>query len=136
MMLDDTVQFCNHCGASTNEAVESKDTKIKCLPSFILGLIGSIFGMFGGLCTTMCSVFNSNTTFLFIFCGSVLGLIGACLCLSKARLGSILELISALLIIYCAYFKTGSDMMTVVGLVMLLFGGLIGVIYSFIIKRK
>ena len=136
-ILEDSTQFCDNCGTSTTSSAKTKNETIKCLPSFILGLIGSILGMFGGLCTTMCDVLGGgNAPFLFIFGGSVIGLIGACMCLSKARLGSVLELIGSLMIIYCAFFKTGSGIMTVFGLVLLLAGGLIGVVYSFIIKRK
>ena len=66
----------------------------------------------------------------------MVGLIGACLCFKKAKIGSILELIGSFMIIYRAYFDGGSDFMSVIALVLLLFGGLIGVVYSFIIKRK
>lgn len=110
---------------------------VKCLPSFILGLIGGICGIFGGFCTTMCDVFGGgNAPFLLIFCGSIIGLIGACLCLSKARIGSLLELVSGIMIMICAYGITGSGMMSVIAMLMFLFGGIIGIVYSFIIKRK
>ena len=129
--------FCPGCGQPVVEKQETPHNKSRCLPSFILGLIGSIFGLFGGICTTMCSFgSSSNNAFLFIFGGSLVGLIGACLCLNKAKIGAILEIVAALMIIYRAYFKGGSDFMTVIALLFLLFGGIIGLVYTFLIKRK
>lgn len=138
--IKEETQFCPYCGASlaTKEVVNDYPAvkgKSVCLPSFILGLIGSLFGIFGGICTTMCSVFSSNSAFIWIVGGSLVGLVGACLCLSKSKLGSVLELIGALMIIVRAY-GGGADFMTVIALIFLLFGGLIGVVYSFIIKKK
>lgn len=106
--------------------------KKKCLPAFIIGLIGSIFGLFGGLCTTMCSCgSSSNSAFVMIFLGSVIGMIGTCLCLSKCRIGSIMQLLAAIMIIIRAY-SGGSDFMTVIAFVFLLISGIIGVIYGFL----
>lgn len=139
--LPDDARHCPNCGKEIGASIKSTkvndEKKMRCLPSFILGLIGSIFGMMGGFCTTLCSFgSSSNNAFFFIFVGSVVGLIGACLCLSKAKVGSVLETVAALMIIYRAYFKGGSDLMTVFALLLLLFGGIIGLVYSFIIKRK
>lgn len=138
--IEGGVQFCPNCGNPSSESQEltlKKEEKLRCLPSFILGLIGSLFGMFGGICTTMCSFgSSSNNAFFLIVGGSLIGLIGACLCLNKAKLGSILETAGALMIIYRAYFKGGSDFMTVIALVLLLLGGIVGLVYAFLIKRK
>ncbi len=132
---------CPVCGENSTPnaqpTVSTNKPKLRCLPSFILGLLGSIFGLMGGICTTMCSFgSSSNSAFFFIFVGSLVGLVGACLCLSKAKIGSILETVAALMIIYRAYFGGGSDFMTVIALLLLLSGGIIGLVYSFIIKRK
>ena len=146
--------FCKHCGnvieddaticPNCNSAVSENQTKKKetthetrCLPSFILGLIGSIFGLFGGICTTMCSVGNSgNSAFIFIFGGSLLGLIGACKCLNNVKIGAILETASACLIIFRAFSNFGADFMTVIAILLLLSGGLIGLFHAFVRNRK
>lgn len=111
----------------------------KFLPSFILGLIGSIFGILGGFCTTLCTSFSSssrgNMAFILIIGGSIVGLIGACQCLKNVRRGSILQLIAALMIIICAYGISGADFQTVLAMLLLLFGGAIGLIRSFIVKK-
>lgn len=123
-------------GKAANNMGTTKEYQ-RCLPAFIIGLIGSIFGMFGGLCVTMCDWrTGGNAPFLLIFGGSVVGLIGACLCMSKAKTGSILELIGGVMIIICAYGITGADVMSVFAMVLLLIGGLIGIIDSFIVKHK
>lgn len=139
--ITDESAFCPNCGSeqSAGEVTPPQkpvEKKVKCLPSFIIGLIGSILGMFGGLCTTMCSCGSaSNSAFLLIFLGSIVGMIGTCLCLSKAKTGSLLQIGGAIMMIIHAYSK-GSELLTVFGLVLLLFAGIIGVIYSFIIHKK
>ena len=131
---------CTHCGKALTTCVSTdspkNEAKLRCLPSFILGIAGSLLGILGGICTTMCSMGNSNSAFFLIVGGSLIGLIGACLCLNKAKLGSILEMVGAIMIIYRAYFRGGSDFLTVIALLFLLFAGLIGLVYAFIIKRK
>lgn len=141
--LNEGDKHCNKCGESVNETItpQNKNTPDKCLPAFVLGLIGSIFGIFGGFCTTMCvslslSESKSNSAFFLIFCGAIIGLIGACLCLNKPKVGSILELASAIMMIICAYGITGSDFMTILSFLLLLAGGIVGAAYAFIIKRK
>ena len=138
--LNEGEQFCSKCGAKVNEDIILQDKKnpSRCLPAFILGLIGSIFGIFGGLCTTMCSFISSqgNAAFLLIFGGAIIGLIGACLCLNKPKIGSVLELVSAIMMIICAYGISGSDFMTIIALLLLLVGGIIGAVHSFIINNK
>lgn len=139
--IENGIEVCPNCGQSVASEIQTKTSedksKLRCLPSFILGLIGSVFGLMGGICTTMCSFgSSSNNAFFFIFVGSLVGLIGACLCLNKARVGSVLETVAALMIIYRAFFKGGSDFMTVIALLLLLSGGIIGLFYSFVIKRK
>ena len=137
----DNCVLCPHCGAEQSSSEKSTEQlpveeKDKCLPSFIIGLIGSIFGMFGGLCTTMCSCgSSSNSAFLLIFLGSVVGMIGTCLCLKKAKTGALLQLLGALMMIVRA-FSEGAELLTVFGLVLLLLAGIIGVTCSFLKSRN
>ncbi len=139
--IKDDCKFCPVCGTEQlsdekSSAQLSVEKKEKCLPSFIIGLIGSILGMFGGLCTTMCSCgSSSNSAFLLIFLGSIVGMIGTCLCLNKSKIGSLLQLLGAVMMIIHAYSK-GAEFLTVFGFVLLLFAGIIGVIYSFLIRRN
>lgn len=148
----DGSKYCDRCGYPTDNITVSsstpntkaetnnEDAGNKCLPAFILGLIASIFGMFGGFCMTMCTGMMcmdsaSNFAFFFIFCGSILGLVGACLCLNKALLGSILQLVAALFIIIYAYGMVGAEFMTILAMLLFLAGGIVGIIFYFI-KRK
>lgn len=120
-----------------NGKTDIKQEQHRCLPAFIIGLIGSIMGLFGGLCMSMCDLATGGIApFLLIFGGSVVGLIGACLCMSKAKTGSILELIGSVMIIICAFGITGAEFMSVFAMVLLLVGGLVGVVDSFFIKHK
>lgn len=136
---------CKNCGVElTNTNAElcpnciNKAGGIKFIPSFILGLIGSLFGISGGFCMTMCtSLYSSGmSAFLLIFGGSIVGLVGACKCLKDAKKGSILEIIGAIMIIICAYGITGSDISTLFGMLLLLIGGIIGLIYSISKTKK
>lgn len=158
--ITEHTKYCDNCGCSTdaksnNLNTEHKQTDIseekvrnKCLPAFILGLIASIFGMLGGLCMTMCtgaiegissSLYPSNSlanlastfAFIFIFCGSIVGLIGACLCLNKVLKGSILQIVAALMIIIYAYGMAGAEFMTILSMLLFLAGGIIGIVFWF-----
>ena len=110
----------------------------RCLPSFILGLVASLFGIMGGLCTTMCDSLISNgvAPFVLIVGGSVIGLVGACLCMNKAKIGSILQFVAAILIIICAYGVTGAELMTIIAMILFVISGIVGVIFAFVINRK
>ncbi len=147
--LPEGSKFCAKCGHSTaepenitneNSCISALKQENKCLPAFILGLIASIFGMFGGFCMTMCagviSSSASNFAFFFIFCGSILGLVGACLCLKKALLGSVLQLAAALMIIIYAYGMVGAEFMTIFSMLLFLAGGIIGIVFSIIKTSK
>ncbi|MBQ9774152.1 MAG: zinc ribbon domain-containing protein [Clostridia bacterium] len=136
-------RYCSRCGTDFNDAIQHqvgaqnpKSENLpssnavfgyfleykKCLSAFIVGLIGSIFGMFGGICTSMCSCFSSSASgsaFLFIFGGAVIGLIGSCMCLNKARIGSVLQLIGTLMIIIRA-FALGAEFFTIFSFLILL----------------
>ena len=140
--------YCEKCGMEIHnsegiclncEGGKKVKNGVKFLPSFILGLIGSLFGISGGLCVTMCtSIFSSSyglSALVLILGGSIVGLIGACKCLTNAKLGSLIEIVAAIMIIICAYGITGSDMSTVVAIIMFLTGGIVGLLYS-IAKEK
>ncbi len=129
-ILSDCDTFCPRCGNPVYPV--KKDDAGKFLPSFILGLIASIFGMGGGLCVTMIDSFGGSgvAPFLLIFGGSIVGLVGACKCLTDVKKGSILELIAALLIIICAFGITGGDIGTVLALLLFAVGGAVGFIHS------
>lgn len=154
--LESGARFCNNCGASVYKNVSTaysnstqnngedpkKDlsgyinSNRRCLSAFIIGLIGSIFGMFGGLCTTMCSCGSaSNTAFLLIFCGSIAGMIGSCMCLNKARTGSIMQVCAALVIAFRVY-NGGAEIMSILSWILLLIAGIIGIIKSFVIDKS
>jgi len=87
--------YCKNCGAQINNvdgicpecSANNKEKSGGFMPSFILGLIGAIFGLGGGMCMTMCSSFYSsgNAAFILIFGGSIVGLIGACKCLKNVK---------------------------------------------------
>ncbi len=133
--------FCTVCGAKLFTATHIITTPVQnktgSLASFILGLIGGIFGIFGGLCVTMCDSFvNSGLApFILIFLGSVFGLVGACISLKNAMPGSIMQLIAALLIIICAFGITGSDFATIIAMLLFICGGIIGIITAVASKK-
>lgn len=110
----------------------------RCLPSFIIGLVASLFGIMGGLCTTMCDslVHSGVAPFILIVGGSVVGLVGACLCLNKAKIGSILQFVAAILIIICAYGISGAEFMTVFAIILFIVSGIIGVVFAFVVNKK
>ncbi len=142
-MINGRCPFCgNIAGApsANQQTAPANPDEVRSLPAFILGLIGAIFGMLGGICTTMCGGIVSssfgNTAFIFIFGGSVAALIGACLCLKKAKLGSIVMSIGTVLVIWRAWFGGGAEFMTVIGSVLMLTGCIIGLVSAFAIKRK
>ena len=142
--------YCKNCGAqipegeticptckSQNSSVKS-EIKSRFLPSFILGLLATLFGVSGGLCMTMCSSIYSSgmSAFILILGGSIVGLVGACKCLNNAIVGSILQIIAGIMIMICAYGITGSDMSTVVAMLLFLISGAIGIIYGIIKNKK
>lgn len=133
-------KFCPGCGSPVQvvSVAPPQEENMRCLPAFILGLGGSIFGMFGGICTTMCSMSSraGNSAFFMIFVGAIIGLIGACMCLKKPRTGSLLEALSAILMIIRAYSGSGATFSVVIGILFMLAGAIIGIIYAFVIKRK
>ena len=84
----------------------------------------------------MAMVNMGGAAFIFIFGGSVVGMIGACQCLKNVKRGSILQLIGAVMIIICAYGITGADLMSVLAFLLLLIGGIIGLVDYYVIKKK
>ncbi|MEE1186931.1 MAG: hypothetical protein UHN02_06080 [Acutalibacteraceae bacterium] len=129
-VMDETV-VCPECGATIGKKL-GKTKETKCMPAFILGLIGAIFGLFGGICVTACYSFGGNdgAPMFFMIGGSLIGLIGSCLCFKKAKFGSILEIVAAVMIAYCAFTVTGADITSLVGMLLLGVGGAIGLVMS------
>ncbi len=134
-------KICSKCGTptgnvATNAVQMSNEAADKCLGSFILGLIGAIFGIMGGLCTTMCDVTTGgNAPFFLIFCGSIIGLIGACMCLKRTKVGSVIELLAGIMIIICAFCISGAEFMSIIAMLLFLAGGIVGVVYSYVLKK-
>ena len=122
---------CQECGAAI-EGKSSKATGTRCTPAFILGLIGGILGLFGGICVSACYSFGggSDAPVFLMIGGSLIGLIGSCMCFSKAKLGSVIEIIAAVMIGYCAFAITGADINSLVGMLLLGVGGIVGLIMS------
>ena len=131
--------FCSNCGAQISKSVaptqqmpyvqKAVPTAVqKSVPALVLGLIGAMFGLLGGLCVAACYSLGGQdgVPLILMVGGSILGLIGSCLCFSKAKVGSALELIGALMIAICAFGITGADMMSLVGMALLAVGGLVG----------
>ena len=141
--------YCKNCGAQIPDGEKtcpnckfqmsspSGKAKLRFLPSFILGLIGTLFGISGGFCMTICSSLYSSGTaaFILILGGSIVGLVGACKCLNNAIIGSILQIIAGIMIMICAYGITGSEISTILAMLLFLISGIIGLIYG-IIKNK
>ena len=136
------VVFCGNCGAQMGRPEAPAQQKMvyapqaaatavqKSVPAFVLGLIGAIFGLFGGLCVSACYSLGGQdgAPLILMVGGSLLGLIGSCLCFSKAKTGSALELVGALMIAVCAFGITGADLMSLVGMALLAVGGLTGLV--------
>ena len=155
-VLDNNEKFCPACGqavgtsAVVNNSEASGDMSelpswITCnpflnylfsyrktLPGFIVGLIGSIFGMLGGICTIACSLSDGAAL---IFLGGVIALVGACLCLSKARLGTIAQFLGFVLIVGRS-FTYGGDFFTVFSIAFLFASCIISAISAFFPKKK
>lgn len=87
---------------------------------------------------SVCSSLYSSgmSAFVLILGGSVLGLVGACQCLKNVRLGSVLQLIAAVMITICAYGKTGGDLATIIAMLLFYISGIIGMCYYFIKLKK
>ncbi len=136
--LAQTDRSCPSCGAPVPFVnVPVKKSVDRSLASFILGILASLLGIFGGLCVTMCNSLVSSgvAPFLMIFGGSVLGLCGACLCLYKARIGAIIQLGSCLLIGICVFAISGGEFLTLFSMILFLVSGIVGLVES-ILKSK
>lgn len=127
----DNAVVCQGCGAQF-DVTQNKTNGVKCVPAFVLGLIGAIFGLFGGMCVSACYSFGGaeGEPLFFMVGGSIIGLIGACMCFSKAKIGSLLEVVGAVMIGYCAFTITGSDIASLIGMLLLGVGGIVGLTMS------
>ncbi|MBE6708552.1 MAG: zinc-ribbon domain-containing protein [Ruminococcaceae bacterium] len=140
--LSDGEAFCSGCGKPVQSTAQSpvqanrmqtqtNPAKAEsCVPAFVLGLIGAIFGLFGGMCVAACNSIGGNegAALFLIVGGSIVGLIGACMCFKRAKLGSVVELIGAVMMAICIFGVTGADFMSIIGMIMLAIGGLIGLL--------
>jgi len=132
--------ICPYCGcpaqtqsnAYYNYNNAPAQVKNRSIPGFVLGLIGAIFGLFGGICVSALYSFGGNDTapMLLMIGGSIIGLIGSCLCFGKPKIGGILELLGALMIAICAFGVTGSDIAAILGMILLAIGGLVSLLTS------
>jgi len=110
----------------------------KSIPAFIFGLIGGILGILGGLCDSACAAVESGVTtgstdagyipLILVVGGSIIGLIGACLCFKKANTGGIMELAAAVMIAISAFAVGGATTLSVVALVLFALGGILAMI--------
>ena len=125
-MVDAETKFCTKCGEAVDNTASAGGSKS--MAAFVIGLIGAIFGLFGGLCVSACYGFSGNDGLpLILMCGgSVVGLVGSCMCLNKAKIGCILEFVGAVMIAICAFGFTGADLVSLVGMAMLAVGGVVG----------
>ncbi|MBQ4561562.1 MAG: zinc ribbon domain-containing protein [Clostridia bacterium] len=112
----------------------AKDSTGECksIPAFIIGLIGSILALFGGMCVAACASFSGldGKALFFLVGGSIVGMVGACMCFKKANIGSLLMIGGAIMIAICAFTITGADFMTLAGMIMLAIGGVVGLLTS------
>lgn len=146
MQLQPGQNFCSHCNGQTDysvnsnfaenttQSVRAKKKSKGYTPAFVLGLIGSIFGLFGGICTTACYGFGGNDTvpMIMLIGGSLIGMIGACIGFKIAKAGAVLEITGTLLMAICAFTITGADIMTIVAIAMMGISGIIALIMSFV----
>ena len=137
--------FCPYCStqvANTNSmgnmsqpTVEKKKTT-GYIPAFILGLIGSVFGILGGICVSACYSFTGNDTapMVMIIGGSLIGMVGACIGFNFPLPGAVLEIAGTLLMSSCVFTITGADIMTLLAIALLGISGIIALIMSFVNK--
>lgn len=130
-IVDESV-VCPCCGDRIEDSCPNSVAAKGSLPAFILGLIGSIFGLFGGLCVFACLgiVGKGAISLPLMVGGSVIGLIGACKCLKDAKKGSIMQFIAAAMIFICGIAFTGADAMSIIGMIVLTIGGIVGFVTS------
>lgn len=136
-IIDEAV-ICPYCGCPTQMQanayynMQQAPAKNRSIPGFVLGLIGAIFGLFGGICVSALTSFGGNdeAAMILMIGGSLVGLVGSCLCFGKPKIGAILELAGAVMIAICAFGITGSDIAALMGMFLLAVGGLVGLLTS------
>lgn len=119
---------------NTAQSVNVKKKSNGYIPAFVLGLIGSIFGLLGGICVSACYSFGGNDAvpMIMLIGGSLIGMLGACIGFKFARSGAILEITGTLLMAICAFTITGADIMTLLAIAMMGISGIIALIMSFV----
>lgn len=104
------------------------------IAGFVLGLIGGIIGIMGGLCDSACAAAESTLTtgsadgglipIFFVVGGSILGLVGGCLCFKKAGVGGAMQLIAAAMMVISMIVVGDATTMTVIALILMAVAGL------------
>ena len=107
--------------------------KTNSLAPLILGIIGGVFGILGGSCTTFCAgVADAVGVSGYLIWGilalvsAVVGLVGGCVA-RKSGTGSLLMVIAAIVDIVCMIFL-GFVWTILVSLILFFIGGVIGVV--------
>lgn len=126
--LGENALFCDNCGKKIVNVPNISG--IRCVPAFVLGLIGGIFAILGSACISACSLGLASDVYLIHMVAGIVGIVGACKCLKNTKIGMLFEFASALLIIIIAYFaKYGADFMTLIGMFLFIASGIVGFIY-------
>lgn len=166
--LNENEKFCGKCGVAVEEAPASEPVPaqaqpevvapaakvpymvapVRCVAAFVLGIIAASFGTFGGLCMTvfeeiMEEIFDIGVpegAFFFVFCGSIAGLVGAILCMSKARIGSIIlagtSFLMSIYVVMAYSDGAGVDFFTLVSYILFMVATLVGALNAFIPKKQ
>lgn len=107
--------------------------KTNSLVPLILGIIGGVFGIIGGSCTTFCAgvadavgVGGYLVWGILSLVAAIVGLVGGCVA-RKTGTGSLLMVIAAIVDIVCMIFL-GLVWTILVSLILFLIGGIIGLV--------
>lgn len=108
----------------------------KSIPAFVFGLVGGIIGILGGLCDSACAAVDSAVTtgsadagyipMILVVGGSILGLVGGCLCFKKAGTGAIMEIIAAIMMVASMIIVGGATTLTYIAIAAMAVGGICG----------
>ncbi len=108
--------------------------KTNSIAPLVLGIIGGIFSILGGACSTFCAEVASElgeSKFLIwgylALAAGILGLVGGCIS-RKTGVGSLLMVLAAIIEIVCVIFL-GFVWTLVIGLVLFAIGGIVGFVY-------
>lgn len=128
--LSENAVFCDNCGKMIVNVNALTRNRIRCVPAFVLGLMGGIFAILGSACLGACTLGLLGDAYLIYMVAGILGIVGACKCLKNTKIGMLFEFASALLIIIVAYFmRYGAEFMTLIGMILFIAAGIVGLIY-------